>query len=512
MSKIRIFVSSVQQELENERQVVLSLVSTDTFLQQHCEAVLYELEPAAPKKAVKECVELVGTCDIYLLIVWQKAGDLVGSVAITRREYREARKKKLPILVYIKGPAELKREAATEEFLTEIKSDGFKYKRFRHVVELQEEIRTSLLKLLKEKFNLEPTSEENEIAEQTIKATSTFETQPLKRLCWGDLDHRVTRTLLARTDGAGPKSVRMKDIVSALNVRGLMWNDVESGTDYATAAGVVLLGKDPSSVFPHCRFLCDAYAGTEPDDKPLDYEDIRGPLSGAIEHVISFLDRNTRHPIRVDGLSRVRLDEYPVEALREALVNAAAHRDYGDGSRKIIVEKFADRIVVSSPGMPPPPITLQKLRSGKYKPCSRNPIIAQCLSHFHRIEERGSGIRRMNNQMKDHGLDEPRLAVESGYFQVVFPGAGENIGRLRMPASAAGRIVTPSVEEQLNPRQKRIIGRVLRHGFVTSGWCRDRLNVTYDTANRDLLGLVKLNIVVRQGKGRSTKFILAKTR
>ena len=102
--------------------------------------------------------------------------------------------------------------------------------------------------------------------------------------------------------------------------------------------------------------------------------------------------------IRIVGLDRVRLDEYPAEALREALVNAVAHRDYEDGSRKIMLEVFPDRVVISSPGLPPPPITLQKLRSRKYRPCSRNPILAQCLSFFHRIEERGSGFRRMHDQ------------------------------------------------------------------------------------------------------------------
>jgi ATP-dependent DNA helicase RecG len=91
-------------------------------------------------------------------------------------------------------------------------------------------------------------------------------------------------------------------------------------------------------------------------------------------HHLSWPRSNTRHPIRVVGLNRVRLDEYPPEALREALVNAAAHRDYKDGSRKIMLEVFSDRVVISSPGLPPPPITLQKLRTGKYRTCSRIPF------------------------------------------------------------------------------------------------------------------------------------------
>ncbi|MEI7673345.1 MAG: ATP-binding protein, partial [Deltaproteobacteria bacterium] len=116
----------------------------------------------------------------------------------------------------------------------------------------------------------------------------------------------------------------------------------------------------------------------------------------------------------------LRLDEYPVDGLREALVNAVAHRQYEDAGRKILLEVFADRVVLSSPGLPPKPITLASLRRGKYRPCSRNPVLAQCLSYFHRIEERGSGFRRMHDQMLDHGLDPPLIGSDMGYFQVTF--------------------------------------------------------------------------------------------
>ncbi len=104
-----------------------------------------------------------------------------------------------------------------------------------------------------------------------------------------------------------------------------------------------------------------------------------------------------------------------MEALREALVNAGAHRRYEDAGRKIMLEVFSDRVVVASPGLPPASITLASLRKGRYRPCSRNPVLAQCLSYFHRIEERGRGFRRMHDQMLDHGLDPPAIGTDTGY-------------------------------------------------------------------------------------------------
>ncbi|MBW2664430.1 MAG: ATP-dependent DNA helicase, partial [Deltaproteobacteria bacterium] len=56
MKKLRVFVSSVQKELENELIAVLSLINTDPFLNQHCEPILYELEPALPEESVKGCL------------------------------------------------------------------------------------------------------------------------------------------------------------------------------------------------------------------------------------------------------------------------------------------------------------------------------------------------------------------------------------------------------------------------------------------------------------------------
>lgn len=261
-------------------------------------------------------------------------------------------------------------------------------------------------------------------------------------------------------------------------------------------------------VFPQCRILADAFRATEPDGDPRDHEDIRGPMPQAIDRAIAFIDRNTRHPIRVVGLNRVRLDEYPVESLREALVNAVAHRKYEDAGRKILLEVFSDRVVVSSPGMPPAPITIERLRRGKYRPCSRNPVLAQCLSFFHRIEERGSGFRRMREHMLNHGLDQPLLGSDTGYFQVTFPGPGDDIKRLRVPVSGAGKLVSPSVEEQLNDRQKKILGQILNEGFVTSGWCRENIPVVYDTIRRDLLKLMELGIIQSEGRGRSTRYLL----
>ncbi len=504
-AKLCVFVSSVQRELEDERLIVQNLVNTDAFLSTHCTPVLYELEPASPDKALQGCLQSLDGCQVYLLIVGTEYGTPVGGLSITHAEYRRAKKRKLPVLAFIKGDRSVKREEGTSKLLAELDADGPKFKRFGNVIELQKEVRAALVKLLKDRFGISPTSDENQIAEQTIEATSPFESRPLNRMRWRDLDLNVARTLIAAAERRKPDELSNDDLLAGASLRGLVWYDPPSSEHYATAAGIVMLARDPSAVFPHCRILADAYRSTEPDGDPRDHEDIRGPMPIAIERAIDFIDRNTRHPMRIVGLNRLRLDEYPVDGLREALVNAAAHRQYEDAGRKILLEVFADRVVLSSPGLPPKPITIASLRRGKYRPCSRNPVLAQCLSYFHRIEERGSGFRRMHDHMLNHGLDQPLLGTDMGYFQITFPGPGENIERLRVPEKRL--LVTPAVEAQLNERQKEILAFVLTEGAVTNRWCRARFSVVYNTAYRDLQGLVDLGLIEPVGSGRSAKYI-----
>jgi predicted HTH transcriptional regulator len=504
--KLRVFVSSVQKELEDERLIVQNLLNTDPFLSAHCVPVLYELEPASPDKALDGCLESLDGCQVYLLIVGIQYGTLMGGLSITHAEYRRAKEKELPVLAFIKGDRHVKREKGTAALLAEIDTDGLKYKRFGNVIELQKEVRAALVKLLRDRFRIAPTSDENEIAEQTIEATSAFESRPLDRIRWRDLDHDIVRRLIAAAEHRRPDHLSAVELLAGAALRGLVWHEPASGEHYATAAGIVLLAKDPSAVFPQCRILADAYRGVEPDGDPRDHEDIRAPMPLAIERALDFIDRNTRHPMRVVGLNRVRLDEYPVEALREALVNAAAHRQYEDAGRKIILEVFGDRVVVSSPGLPPAPITLASLRKGKYRPCSRNPVLAQCLSYFHRIEERGSGFRRMRDRMLDHGLDPPLLGTDTGYFQVSFPGPGGDIDRLRVPATQLR--VTPAIEAQLNERQRKMLQWLAEGKELTSRQCEAEFGVTRPITAGDFGKLVEMGLAEKLGAGRSTRYRL----
>ncbi len=507
--RLRVFVSSVQKELEDERVIIQSLVQTDPFLSTHCMPVLYECEPASPDRALEGCLGELDRCQVYVLIIGAEYGTQTGSLSITHLEYRRAKEREIPILVFIRGGAHVVRDDGIMRLLEEIDDDGRKYKRFRNVVELREEVRAALVRLLERSFGITPTHDENEIADRAIEAASLFELQMVASVSWESLDHETARHLIGAADLRDPTTISLSDLLASASMRSLVRCDRRSGRHYATAAGVLMLARDPSAVFPQCRVLADAYRSTRRDGEPRDHEDIRLPLPLAVDRAIAFVDRNTRHPMKVIGLNRVRLDEYPVEALREALVNAVVHRDYEDAGRKIKLEVYSDRVVVSSPGGPPFPLTIARLRTGNYYQISRNPVIAQSLSFFHRMEERGLGFGRMRDEMLNHGLDAPSLDLVDGFFVVAFPGPGENIDRIRAPTQGPGTIVTPAVEALLNERQRRMVARLVQGEELTARACAETLGVSRATASGDLGFLVRLGIAARHGEGRSTRYVLA---
>ena len=128
---------------------------------------------------------------------------------------------------------------------------------------------------------------------------------------------------------------------------------------------MLLLGRDPSACFAHCRVQLDAFAGVLKDAQAADHATAAGDIASVVEQVLAFIDRNIRLPLRISGLKRIEVAEYPDEAIREAIVNALAHRDYEDATRHVVVEVFKDRIAVSSPGGPPGDAKMAVIRDRK---------------------------------------------------------------------------------------------------------------------------------------------------
>ncbi len=504
--RIRVFISSVQKELADERMALQILLSTDPFLSTHCVPVLFEDAPAPLHPDPQAYLSTLKDCQVYLAIVWKQYGNRFERLSATHHEYRLAQQLKLPTLVTIKGDRKLERDSGTCAFFDEICADGHTYDRFSDTEQLQETVRNRLIKHIKDTYDIEPTSDQETSAHETILVASRFERQRLDLMPWEDADTNLATRIAAMAEEKEPSEMTPEDVRKALWQRGYLWRD-DQNRYYATAAGILLFSFDPSACFVHVRIQASAYAGEERTPEPQDHCTIRKPLTEAIDEAVSFVNRNTRHPLRVVGLKRVKVDEYPEEALREALVNALAHRDYEDVSRRIALDVYRGRVEIISPGGLPGTLTLAQLRAGRARSRSRNPVIAQGLTFLDRMEERGTGIQRMRDSMLNHGLDKPQITIVDHEVVVMLPGPGDDLDRIRTPENFAGGLA-PSVEARLNQRQKAILSEIVKTGSVTTGWITKTLGVVKDTAVRDINELMDLGLIEPKGAGRGRHYVL----
>lgn len=503
---MKLFISSVQKELQLERAAVAALVATDPFLIQHCVPVLFEREPPPPRPGSKPYLAALKGCQAYVLMIANEYGHADGRLSATHQEYRMAQKLKMPTVVLIKGAKDGARTKETKALINEIKKDGFTYKRFHDREDLRPLMLDALRRMLAESFGIRATNEEVDVSTHQIEAASSFEAVILGEVSVLALDEKLLGHF-NHVISTGTTEELFRSGGEALHARGLAVNGGAKDLFHPTAAAFVLFAPKPASRFPQCGILADAYDGPQPRGHPKGQLVIDAALPVALEQALAFIDRNTSHPHRVVGLNNVRLDEYPTAALREALVNAVAHRNYEDAARRIFLRIFSDRIEIASPGHPLKPLTPARLRKGGYRPCSRNPMIAQTLATLSLMEQRGTGFARMRDSMLDHGLSEPEISQQDGFFVVTLRGPAGDFEQIRSPAVSTGP-VTPAIEAKLNERQKTIFIEAQKSGSVTSGWCRAHLPVVYDTIRRDLIGLVELGLLEPQGKGRAARYVL----
>ena len=181
------------------------------------------------------------------------------------------------------------------------------------------------------------------------------------------------------------------------------------GEPRATLYGVMAFGKDPQA-YPQTRDFrvdCVAYAGEDRSSDVLQVADGRGALDEQVRRSVGwFLGLGRFETYR--GLLREDRWLLPEAAVREALVNAAAHRDYSLTGSRIMLETFSDRAEVSSPGALPNGMSVESVRAGDH-PRSRNELMAHFMVVRRLMERRGRGWHIMRRAMREFNGSEPEL-------------------------------------------------------------------------------------------------------
>lgn len=244
-----------------------------------------------------------------------------------------------------------------------------------------------------------------------------------------------------------------------------------------TAAALLCFSRNPQAYFPYAIVKCGRFRNGIADEKEI-YGTLLDQVSGALE----FLKNHMRvhHSIDEEG-RRVDRWEIPLEAVREAVVNALVHRDYRIPSPTYL-KVFDDRIEVINPGRLMPPLTPEKLKR-EHPSILRNPKIANVFFLYGYIERWGYGTNKIVELCIESGLKEPDFLEEDGFFKAV--------------------LYRGSVNEM-----EKIVLELIQEGFNTSSAIAKKLNINERTARKYLLNLLSKNLVRRKRIGRKIVYYI----
>ena len=218
-----------------------------------------------------------------------------------------------------------------------------------------------------------------------------------------------------------------------------------------TLAGELCFSKYPQGVFPQLCITAVALPGTvmgQPGlegERFIDNERITGTIEEMLDEAVDFVNRNSRHSTIIDDKGkRIDRDEYPLKAVREAILNALVHRDYSIHSENVPVrlELYKDRLEIISSGGLYGRLTLDAL--GKMRPDTRNSALANILELMHVTENRYSGIPTIYYELEKAQLPPPVFAVRQGEFVVIFKSKIAQV--YQMP-----KLELPCVRESIEP-------------------------------------------------------------
>ena len=193
-----------------------------------------------------------------------------------------------------------------------------------------------------------------------------------------------------------------------------------------TLAGLMTFSKYPQAYFPQLCITAVSLPGTEQGtvgsdgERFIDNKRITGAIPDMLEEAVEFVRKNSRTKTIIDDNGR-RADkpEYPIKAVREAILNALVHRDYSIHTENvpIQIEMYRDRMEIINSGGLYGKISIDAL--GKVRPETRNAALANMLELLRVTENRYSGIPTMRSEFANAGLPAPIFSVVHGEFKVV---------------------------------------------------------------------------------------------
>ncbi|MFH0995079.1 MAG: ATP-binding protein [Pseudomonadota bacterium] len=217
--------------------------------------------------------------------------------------------------------------------------------------------------------------------------------------------------------------------------------------------------------FPYAKIECARFKGTE-TKVFLDQTTIDEPIYATIELCMAFIKRNIALGSRIGEIFREDRCEYPLEAIRETIINAVVHRDYAIQGSDIKVAIFDDMLEITSPGPLPDTLPPDALGTGRSE--IRNRVLAPIFKELKLIEAWGTGIQKMRAETQKYPGIELILQETGHAFQVLF--IKKQVHKPQVTGQVAGQ-----VSDQVSQEILRLLG--ILHGEMTRLRIQDALGL-----------------------------------
>ena len=259
-----------------------------------------------------------------------------------------------------------------------------------------------------------------------------------------------------------------------------------------TGFGLLLFGKEPRISMQQAGLLGTIHYpnGTE------ETRDFDGPMILIPEQAEKWLTNKLPNVIDRNRMVHKQVTTVPFELIREAVVNALVHRDYGIEGAKCQIEITTDTISVKSPGGPLPPITLEQLQSFSAPMLSRNPKLQYVFARMALANERGLGMKTLRTIPGQFDLPLPRFTYQDPYL----------ILTIFRTKEAVTDTLDSKVLEALNEKERKGWQWLATKGRTKSSQYAKSMQVEDRTARRHLNRFVELGLVRKTGSGPSTEY------
>lgn len=262
-----------------------------------------------------------------------------------------------------------------------------------------------------------------------------------------------------------------------------------------TKLGLMLFGEKADEVFSHTIFKVELDYGKG----KVEIEDFGGPIATQLPRILKFIkDKGLKLTIDRSSAKRETVADFPIEVLREVIANAIIHRDYTITEASNYLYIGPEKIIMRSPGLPMPPLSIEDIRRMDLPSVSRNPKIMYVYNRMGLAEARGIGLRNMK-RLPEYGFPLPTFNLKGNILEIVFA----------RDASLIPELIDRQTKD-LTKEDRDGLFFIQQNQPVSVKEYAAHFNLTDKTAQRRIAKLFEKGLLDREGENRWIKYSIKK--